>query len=31
MGTVSDILTVEIASINANKAGFASINWLEVR
>jgi hypothetical protein len=31
MGTVSDILTVEVASINANKAAFASINWLEVR
>jgi hypothetical protein len=31
MGTVSDILTVEIASINANKQAFASINWLEVR
>lgn len=31
MGTVSDILTVEIASVGANKAGFASINWVEVR
>jgi hypothetical protein len=31
MGTVSDILTVEIASVNANKAGFASLNWIEVR
>ncbi len=31
MGTVSDILTVEIASVGANKAAFASINWLEVR
>lgn len=31
MGTVSDILTVEIASVNANKSGFASINWIEVR
>ncbi len=31
MGTVSDILTVEVAAVVANKAAFASINWLEVR
>ena len=31
MGTTSDVLTVEIASVNANKAGFASLNWIEVR
>lgn len=31
MGTVSDILTVEIASTQANKAGFASMNWIELR
>jgi hypothetical protein len=31
MGTVSDILTVEIAATAANKSAFASINWLEVR
>lgn len=31
MGTVSDILTVEIASTGANKAAFASLNWIEVR
>lgn len=31
MGTASDILTVEIASTNANKAGFASLNWIEIR
>lgn len=31
MGTVSDILTVEIACTQANKSGFASINWIEVR
>ena len=31
MGTVSDILTVEIACSQANKAGFASLNWIEVR
>jgi hypothetical protein len=31
MGTVSDILTVEIAAVAANKTAFASINWLEVR
>jgi len=31
MGTVSDILTIEIASVGANKDGFASMNWVEVR
>ena len=31
MGTVSDTLTIELACVNANKAGFASINWVEVR
>jgi hypothetical protein len=31
MGAVSDILTVEIASTQANKAGFSSINWIELR
>jgi hypothetical protein len=31
MGTVSDILTVEIAAVVANKSAFASINWIEVR
>lgn len=31
MGTASDILTVEIAATNANKAGFASLNWIEIR
>lgn len=31
MGTVSDILTIEIASVGANKAGFASLNWIEIR
>lgn len=31
MGTASDILTVEIAAANANKAGFASLNWIEIR
>lgn len=31
MGTVSDILTVEVAAVGANKSAFASINWLEVR
>lgn len=30
-GTVSDTLTIEIASVNANKSGFASINWIEIR
>jgi hypothetical protein len=31
MGTVSDILTIEVACINANKSAFASINWIELR
>jgi hypothetical protein len=31
LGTVSDILTVEIASTQANKNGFASMNWIELR
>lgn len=31
MGTVSDILTIEVASTQANKAAFASINWIELR
>lgn len=31
MGTVSDTLTIEIASVNANKSAFASINWIEIR
>ena len=31
LGTTSDILTIEIASTGANKAAFASINWVEVR
>jgi hypothetical protein len=31
MGTVSDILSVEIACIQSNKSGFASLNWIEVR
>jgi hypothetical protein len=31
MGTVSDVLTVEIASTQANKSGFASLNWIELR
>lgn len=31
MGTVSQILTIEVASTQANKSGFASINWIEVR
>lgn len=31
MGTVSDILTIEVASTQANKSAFASINWIELR
>lgn len=31
MGTVSDILTVEIASTGSNKAAFGGINWIEIR
>lgn len=31
MGTVSDILTIEIACTQANKAAFASMNWIELR
>jgi hypothetical protein len=31
MGTASDTLTVEVASVQANKAAFASINWIELR
>lgn len=31
MGTVSDILTVEIACTQSNKAAFASMNWIELR
>lgn len=31
MGSTSDILTVEVAAVGANKSAFASINWIEVR
>lgn len=31
MGTVSDILTIEIATVNGNKDVFANLNWIEVR
>lgn len=31
MGSTSDIITVEIASINANKSAFAMLNWIEVK
>lgn len=31
LGTVSDILCIEIASVNANKTAFASMNFIEVR
>lgn len=30
-GTVSDIYTIEIATVNGNKDAFASLNWIEVR
>lgn len=31
LGTTSEILSIEIASTQANKAAFASINWIEIR
>lgn len=31
LGTVSDILTVEVAATNSNKSGIAVINWIEQR
>ena len=30
LGTDSEILTIEVASTQANKAAFASINWIEI-
>lgn len=31
LGTVSDIITIELAATGSNKAGWASINWIDVR
>ena len=31
MGTTSDILTIEVASTQANKSAFAAFNWIELR
>lgn len=31
LGTVSDILTIEVASTQANKSAFAAMNWIELR
>lgn len=31
LGDTSDIYTIAIASVNANKSGWGSINWVEVR
>ena len=31
LGTASEIITIEIASTQANKSAFASINWIEIR
>lgn len=31
MGTTSDIITIAVAAVNANKAGQASATWVEIR
>lgn len=31
MGTESQVITIEIACVNANKDAFAAMNWLEIR
>ena len=31
LGTASEILTIEVASTQANKSAFASMNWIEIR
>lgn len=31
MGTVSDVLTIEVATVNSNKSVFGTLNWVEVR
>ena len=31
LGATSQTITVEIAAVNANKKGWAGLNWIEVR